>query len=80
MISSRTRAALQQKKVQVFILGIPKNLTGHAWHKELAVRQQNACIHKANRQATELIVKYQEKGMNYQAIADGSIARISPPG
>jgi DNA invertase Pin-like site-specific DNA recombinase len=70
LISSRTKAALQQKKIQGFTLGKPENLTEHARHKGLKVRQENACSHKANRQATELILMYREKGMNYQAIAD----------
>ena len=70
LISTRTRAALQQKKQQGFILGKPENLTERARLKGLKVRRQNATSHKANRQATELIVMYREKGMDYQAIAE----------
>lgn len=70
LISSRTKAALQQKKIQGFTLGTPENLTEWARLKGLRVRQENACSHKANRQATELILMYRDKGMNYQAIAE----------
>ena len=70
LISTRTRAALQQKKLQGFALGTPENLTHGARTKGLQVRQENAASHKANRQATELIQMYREKGMTYQQIAD----------
>ena len=69
LISSRTRAALQQKKKQGCVLGNPKNLTEQARLKGLQVRQENAVAHKANRQAAELIQMYREKGMTYQQIA-----------
>jgi hypothetical protein len=68
--SSRTRAALQQKKIQGFAQGKPENLTERARLKGLRVRQENACSHKDNRQATGLIVMYRGKGMNYQIIAE----------
>jgi DNA invertase Pin-like site-specific DNA recombinase len=70
LISSRTKAALQQKKLQGFTLGKPDNLTESARLKGLRVRRENASSHKANRQATELILMYRDKGMNYQEIAD----------
>ncbi|QCR25312.1 recombinase family protein [Pontibacter sp. SGAir0037] len=70
LISSRTRAALQQKKLQGFALGSPENLTHGARTKGLQVRRENAASHKANRQATELIQMYREKNMTYQQIAD----------
>ncbi|GHA81169.1 recombinase family protein [Pontibacter akesuensis] len=70
LISSRTRAALQQKKLQGFALGTPGNLTAGARQRGLQVRQENAAAHKANRQATELIRMYREQGMTFQAIAD----------
>ncbi|WP_266206383.1 recombinase family protein [Pontibacter kalidii] len=70
LISSRTRAALQQKKLQGFALGTPENLTQGARTKGLQIRQENAASHKANRQATELIQMYREKDMTYQQIAD----------
>ncbi len=70
LISSRTRAALQQKKLQGFTLGTPKNLDNLARVKGLQVRQLNALGHKANRQATELIQMYREKSMTYKEIAE----------
>ncbi|WP_347160324.1 recombinase family protein [Pontibacter chitinilyticus] len=70
LISSRTRAALQQKKQQGFSLGTPDNLTEHARSKGLQVRRENAAAHKANRQAAELTLMYREKGLSYQQIAD----------
>lgn len=70
LISNRTKAALQQKKLQGFTLGKPENLTTGARLKGLQIRQENAANHKANRQAKELIQMYREKGMTYKAIAN----------
>ena len=69
LISSRTKSALQAKKIQGFTLSKPENLTERARHRGLQIRQENACSHKDNRQATGLIVMYRGKGMNYQIIA-----------
>ena len=70
MISERTRQALQAKKAQGFILGTPANLGQTERAKGLAVRQQNARLHRGNRQAGELITMYREKGLSLQQIAD----------
>jgi DNA invertase Pin-like site-specific DNA recombinase len=56
MISERTRRALQVLKTQGKPLGTPANLTQQVQAQTLAVRQQNARTHKANRQATALIL------------------------
>ncbi|GAB3832795.1 recombinase family protein [Pontibacter rugosus] len=69
LISTRTRAALQQKKLRGFSLGTPRNLCEEARQKGLQVRRENAATHKANRQATELIQMYRDKGMTYHDIA-----------
>ncbi|WP_207431340.1 recombinase family protein [Sabulibacter ruber] len=70
LISSRTKAALEQKKKQGFTLGTPRNLDEFARKKGLQIRKENAVTHKANRQAIELIQMYRERSMTYQAIAE----------
>lgn len=67
--SERTRAALSQKKAQGFKLGKPENLTFQAIKKCQLVRINNAAIHKANIQATELAKLYRAKEMTYTEIA-----------
>jgi len=69
MISERTRHALQVLKVQGQQLGTPANLTTAVQAQGLAVRQQNARTHEANRQATALIVARRAQGHGYNQIA-----------
>lgn len=68
--SERTCAALAQKKAQGFKLGKPENLTLQAIRKGESIRVNNAAIHKANVQATELAKLYRTKGMTYTQIAE----------
>ncbi|PRY05022.1 DNA invertase Pin-like site-specific DNA recombinase [Pontibacter ummariensis] len=70
LISQRTKAALDAKKEQGFKLGSPKNLTEAARLKGLEVRQRNASLNKANRQASKLIRIYREQGYTFQQIAE----------
>jgi len=70
LISSRTKAALQQKKEQGHQLGSPQNLTVEARLKGLQVRQQNAQLNKENRQASKLICIYREQGYTFEQIAE----------
>jgi DNA invertase Pin-like site-specific DNA recombinase len=69
MISERTRRALQVLKQQGQVLGTPANLTQEVQAQGLAVRQQNARTHEANRQATALIVARRAQGLGYNQIA-----------
>ncbi|UOG77393.1 recombinase family protein (plasmid) [Hymenobacter tibetensis] len=69
MISERTRRALQVLKTQGKQLGTPANLTTAVQAQGLAVRQQNARTHEANRQATALIVARRAQGLGYNQIA-----------
>ncbi|SMB81439.1 hypothetical protein SAMN00120144_4295 [Hymenobacter roseosalivarius DSM 11622] len=69
MISERTRRALQVLKAQGKQLGTPANLTPAAQAQGLAVRQQNARTHEANRQATALILARRAQGHGYNQIA-----------
>ncbi len=62
MISERTRRALQVLKAQGKQLGSPANLTKDAQAQGLAIRQQNARTHEANRQATALILARRAQG------------------
>jgi DNA invertase Pin-like site-specific DNA recombinase len=48
LISSRTKAALQQKKIQGFTLGKPENLTERVRLKGLQIRQENVCSHNSH--------------------------------
>ena len=68
-ISQRTKAALEAKKAQGFVLGTPENLTLEARQKGLKVRKENAKNNKANMQATELIVSYKKDSLSYQEMA-----------
>ena len=69
LIGERTRAALQAKKAQGFVLGTP-NLTPAISELGRAAHQHNARTHPANVQAAELIRLYRREGLPYQAIAD----------
>ena len=70
MISERTKIALQSKIIRGEKLGTPANLDESARLKGLSLRQQNAQVNTANRQASELIAIYREKGHSLQQIAD----------
>jgi DNA invertase Pin-like site-specific DNA recombinase len=70
MISERTKAALQSKKLQGVKLGKPENLTELATARGLMIRQANARSHKGNRQASELINFYRAQGLTYASIAE----------
>lgn len=70
LISSRTKAALAEKKRQGAKLGTPNNLTQEARNKGVLVRQQKANEKKENRQATELILLYRKQGLSFQSIVD----------
>jgi DNA invertase Pin-like site-specific DNA recombinase len=54
MISERTRAALQSKKEQGFLLGTPLNLTPEARRKGVQVIRQNAAAHENNQKAAAI--------------------------
>ncbi len=69
MISSRTSAALQQKKLQGFKLGSPQNLTDEAREKGRRQRIENAKNNKANRQAAEMAALYWQQGLTLAQIA-----------
>ena len=69
-ISKRTRAALAQKKARGFMLGKPENLTDAHRRRGVAVIQDNARTHPANRQASELIRLYQRDGLTLRAMAE----------
>ena len=68
LIGQRTKAALAVKKAQGYKLGMP-NITPAITALGLQVRQQNALMNQANRQAAELIRLYRLAGLTYQAIA-----------
>ncbi len=70
LIGIRTRQALSSKKKQGVKLGKPENLTDKAKEKGLKVRQENARMNKANRQAKELANAYRAQGMTLTMIAD----------
>lgn len=69
-ISRRTRAALAQKKALGFTLGKPENLTDSHRRQGVAVIQDNARTHPANRQASELIRLYQRDRLTLRATAE----------
>jgi hypothetical protein len=70
MISERTKIALQSKIIRGEKLGTPANLDESARLKGLSFRKENAQVNMANRQASELITIYREKGHSLQQIAD----------
>lgn len=55
-------------------LGTPANLTAEA--QGLAIRQQNACTHEANRQATALILDRLSQGLGFGIIRLRSSWRV----
>ena len=69
VISSRTKAALQVRKEQGKKLGTPRNLNNEARQKGQYVRQQNARTNRANKQATEMVKLYRDKGLSLREIA-----------
>lgn len=69
-ISKRTRAALAQKKARGFRLGKPENLTDDHRTQGVIVIKENARLHPANRQASELIRLYQRDALPLRAIAE----------
>ncbi|MFD2935311.1 recombinase family protein [Spirosoma flavum] len=69
-ISKRTRAALVQKKARGFILGKPENFTNDHRTLGVVVIKENARVHPANRQASELIRLYQRDALTLRAIAE----------
>lgn len=69
LISSRTKAALQAKKLQGHKLGKPENLTNEARAKGVIVIKEKAQANENNRRAAALIKSYRENGMNWQTIA-----------
>ena len=68
-ISKRTKDALTAKKARGAALGTPANLTAEARQYGLAVRQQNAREHQANKQATRVATLLQTQGHNLTQIA-----------
>jgi DNA invertase Pin-like site-specific DNA recombinase len=54
MISERTKAALQSKKEQGFLLGTPENLTLQARSKGVEAIKQNALAHENNQKAAAI--------------------------
>lgn len=70
LISSRTRAALQELKDKGVKLGKPNNLTNEARASGLKAIKINAEYNDCNRQAKSIIIGCREKGMTYQQIAD----------
>jgi DNA invertase Pin-like site-specific DNA recombinase len=70
LISQRTKAALQAKKLQGHILGTPANLTVEARLKGLEVRRNKALTSKENRQAIDIIVREKEAGKSFRQIVD----------
>lgn len=68
-ISKRTKDALIAKKARGAKLGTPANLTAEARQQGLAVRQQNAREHQANKQASRVATLLQLQGYNLTQIA-----------
>ena len=68
--SERTRAALAQKKAQIYQLGTPANLDRDAIRKGETIRRHNALHHKSNVQATQLAYLYRSQGQTYARIAE----------
>jgi len=69
LISSRTKVALAELKLNGVILGNPKNLNNEARAKGLKVIKQNAINNDSNRQAQSVIKSCKERGMSYREIA-----------
>jgi len=69
LISSRTKAALAEKK-KVMKLGTPENLTYEHRMMGVAKRQQLAKENKANQRATAMIVQYRLSGLSYDKIVE----------
>jgi DNA invertase Pin-like site-specific DNA recombinase len=69
LISSRTKAALAEKK-KIMKLGTPENLTYEDRMKGVRVRQEKAKNQKTNIQASAMIVQYREKAYSYGKIAE----------
>ncbi len=75
MISERTKAALQSKKEQGFLLGTPQNLTFQARSKGVEAIKQNALAHENNQKASAVarLLKSQlnesQKGRTLREIA-----------
>jgi len=67
-ISKRTKEALTAKKARGATLGTPANLTAEARQHGLAVRQQNAREHQANKQASRVATLLQVQGHNLTQI------------
>lgn len=68
MISSRTKAALAEKK-KTMKLGTPENLTYEDRMKGVRVRQEKAKTQKANIQASAMIIQLRNQGLGYEKIA-----------
>jgi DNA invertase Pin-like site-specific DNA recombinase len=68
MISSRTKAALAEKK-KTMKLGTPENLTYEDRMKGVRVRQEKAKSQKANIQASAMIIQLRNQGLGYEKIA-----------
>lgn len=68
-ISKRTKDALTAKKARGATLGTPANLTAEARQHGLAIRQQNAREHQANKQASRVATLLQTQGHTLTQIA-----------
>ena len=68
LISSRTKAALAEKK-KTMKLGTPENLTYEDRMKGVKVRQEKAKNQKANIQASAMIIQLRNQGLGYEKIA-----------
>ena len=69
LISSRTKAALAQKKAQGYRLGKPENLTNDGRKKGNKIRQELAAANENNRRAAMMISVMRTAGSNWIQIA-----------
>jgi DNA invertase Pin-like site-specific DNA recombinase len=69
LISSRTRKALEMKKMQGFTLGTPENFTEERRRMGTQALIEKAKNNQNNVQATKLIVEYRSQGKSYDWIA-----------